>query len=102
MKIIWSERAFERRRAIEDYILYSFGYAAYVEFIEKVNEWKELVLTNPEVGKEEPLLTGMRKNYRSYPVDKLSKCIYYIEDDFIIFVDWWNTRNGIQQLKRGL
>ena len=28
-QVLWSERAFARRQAIEDYILYSFGYAAY-------------------------------------------------------------------------
>ena len=102
MEIIWSERAFVRRRAIEDYILYSFGYTAYAEFLEKVNEWKQLVMSNPKAGKVEPLLARMRKEYRSYPIGKLSKCVYYIEGDYIVFADWWNTRSGVQKLKRGL
>ena len=28
-QVLWSERAFARRQAIEDYILYSFGYLYY-------------------------------------------------------------------------
>ena len=102
MEIIWSERAYVRRQAIEDYIIYSFGYTAYEDFLEKVDEWKKLVLANPKAGKVEPLLAGMRKEYRSYPIGKLSKCIYYIEGDFIVFADWWNTRRGIQNLISGL
>jgi len=39
-QVLWSERAFARRQAIEDYILYSFGYAAYADYVEAVNEWK--------------------------------------------------------------
>ena len=102
MEIIWSDRAYVRRCAIEDYILYSFGYAAYAEFLERIEEWKKLVLANPKVGRVEQLLTGMRKEYRSYPIGKLSKCIYYIEGDYIVFADWWNTRSGIQRLRGGL
>ena len=102
MQIIWSERAFIRRQAVEDYILYSFGYAIYADFVEKVDEWKELVLKNPSIGKEEPLLKGMRKKYRSFPIGKLSKCIYYVEDDFIVIADWWSTRRSVRNLKSGL
>lgn len=102
MQVIWSERAFERRRAVEDYILFSFGYKAYEEFVGKVDEWKSRVVENPGIGREEPLLKGMRKKYRSYLIGKLSKCIYYEEGDFIIVADWWDTRRKISNLKRGL
>ena len=102
MQIIWSDRAFIRRQATEDYILYSFGYDAYAEFVARIDEWKRLVMANPNIGKEEPLLVGMRKQYRSYVISKLSKCIYYVEDGVIVIVDWWDARRGIKTLSEGL
>ena len=102
MRIIWSDRAFVRRQAIEDYILFSFGFAAQAEYVEAVEDWKKLVLSNPQIGKVEPLLEGMRKEYRSYVISKLTKCIYYVENDFIVVVDWWDTRRGIKTLTQGL
>ena len=102
MQIIWSDRAFIRRQAIEDYILYSFGFAAQAEYVEAIEEWKKLVKANPNIGKEEPLLAGMRKKYRSYVISELTKCIYYVEDELIVVVDWWDTRRGPSTLTQGL
>lgn len=102
MRIIWSDRAFVRRQAIEDYILYSFGYAAHAEYVEAIEDWKKIVLENPQVGKIEPLLEGMRKEYRSYVISKLTKCIYYVENDFIVVVDWWDTRRAINTLTQNM
>ena len=102
MHIIWSDRAYVRRQAIEDYILFSFGFAAHAEYVATIEDWKKIVLENPQIGKVEPILEGMRKEYRSYVISELTKCIYYIEDDFIIVVDWWDTRRGIKTLTQGL
>ena len=102
MQIIWSDRAFIRRQAIEDYILCSFGFEAQAEYVEAIDKWKCLVKENPQIGKIEPLLVGMRKEYRSYVIAKLTKCIYYVEDDFIVIVDWWDTRRGLSTLTLGL
>jgi plasmid stabilization system protein ParE len=102
MRIIWSDRAFIRRQAIEDYILFSFGFAAHFEYVEAIEDWKKLVLDNPNIGKIEPLLVNMRKEYRSYVIAKLTKCIYYVENDFIVVVDWWDTRRGIKTLTQDL
>ncbi len=102
MQIIWSERAFTRRQAIEDYILYSFGYEAYASYREEIEEWKNNLQSNPYLGSVEPLLDGMRKEYRSFVIGRLTKCIYYIEDNYIVFVDWWDVRRSIQTLRSGL
>ena len=102
MRIIWSDRAYVRRQAIEDYILFSFGFAAHADYVEAIEEWKKTVLENPQIGKVEPLLEGMRKEYRSYVISELTKCIYYIENDFIVIVDWWDTRRCIKTLTQGL
>ena len=102
MQIIWSERALARRQAIEDYIFYSFGYEAYRSYLIAINEWKAEVSQYPQAGQIEPLLLGMRKEYRSRTIDRFSKCIYYIEGDRIVFVDWWDTRRSPIILKSGL
>ena len=102
MQILWSERAYERRQAIEDYILYSFGFVAYSEYLEAVEEWKKAVKENPNIGKEEPLLMGLRKKYRSFVIADLTKCIYYVENDCIMIADWWNTRCSTTNLKSEL
>ena len=70
--------------------------------MEAIEDWKKMVLENPQIGKVEPLLEGMRKEYRSYVISELTKCIYYIENDFIVIVDWWDTRRGIKTLTQGL
>jgi len=95
-QVLWSERAFARRQAIEDYILYSFGYAAYADYVEAVNEWKNVVRENPCVGAVEPLLVGGRKEYRSVVIAN------QVEDDCIMIADWWDTRRSIVQLKQNL
>ena len=102
MHILWSERAFIRRQAVEDYILYSFGRRAHAQFLKEVNNWKTILRTNPQAGQIEPLLENMRKEYRHFVVGNLSKGIYYIEGDFINIVDWWDTRRAVENLKVGL
>ena len=101
-QILWSERAFARRQAIEDYILYSFGYAAHADYVEAVNEWKSIVRENPYAGPIEPVLEGGCKEYRSVVIANLTKCIYYVEDDCIMIADWWDTRRSVSQLKQNL
>ncbi len=98
MQILWSERAYTRRQAIEDYVLYAFGFVAYQDYIDAIEEWKKVLLENPNAGKEEPILSNMRKQYRSFVVRSLSKGIYYVENDAINIVDWWDTRRDIKDL----
>ena len=102
MQVIWSERAYIRRQAIEDYILYSFGFAALRNYEEEVDAWVEALRSNPNAGPIEPILANMRKEYRYFVVEDLTKGIYYVEDDKIIVVDWWDTRRSLDTLKKGL
>lgn len=102
MHVLWSERAYVRRQAIEDYILCSFGFAALMDYVNAVDEWKEIVQKNPNIGAIEPLLEGARKEYRSVVIADLTKCIYYVEDDCIMIADWWDTRRSITYLKADL
>ena len=98
MQILWSERAYARRQAIEDYILLSFGHVAWSQYVEAIEEWKKLVRKNPQIGPIEPLLEGGRKQYRSFVIANQTKCIYYVEDECIMIADWWDTRRSITHL----
>ena len=60
MQIIWSERAFIRRQAIEDYILYSFGYVAHAKYIEEVSLEDYRILYLTQLPKER--ITSYEKN----------------------------------------
>ena len=102
MRIQWAERAFVRRQAVEDYILYSFGRQAHAHFVREIRHWKQLLMENPYLGQVESTLEGMSKEYRYFVVLNQSKGIYYVEDDCINIVDWWDTRRSIENLKSGL
>ena len=102
MQVIWSERAYVRRQAIEDYILYSFGFVALRNYEDAVDAWVETLKASPLTGQIEPILQNMRKEYRYFVVEDLTKGIYYVEDDKIIIVDWWDTRRSVNTLKEGL
>jgi len=102
MQIFWSERALTRRQAIEDYVLFAFGFPAYQDYIDAIDEWKKVLLENPNAGKEEPILAGMSKEYRSFVVRSLSKGIYYVENDAINIVDWWDTRRDIKEASKNI
>ena len=102
MQVIWSERAYIRRQAIEDYILYSFGFSALRHYEEEIDSWINTLTANPEAGPVEPILQNMRKEYRSFVIEEQTKGIYYVEDDLLVIVDWWDTRRELDTLKRGL
>ena len=102
MQVIWSERAYVRRQAIEDYILCSFGFTALRNYEEEVDAWVETLKSNPNVGPIEPILANMRKEYRYFVVEDLTKGIYYVEGDTLVIVDWWDTRRSHDTLKKGL
>ena len=102
MEVVWSERAYVRRQAIEDYILCSFGFAALRNYEDEVDAWVETLRSNPKAGPVEPILANMRKEYRYFVVEDLTKGIYYVEEDRLVIVDWWDTRRSLDTLKKGL
>ena len=62
------------------------------KFIQRVNETKKLLATNPYLGPVEPLLKERTRTYRSVVVGKLNKMIYHIIDDHIEVVALWDCR----------
>ncbi|MBO7069634.1 MAG: type II toxin-antitoxin system RelE/ParE family toxin [Bacteroidaceae bacterium] len=92
MEIIWAEEAFRAWQDTIDYIVKEFGVRAAEKFYKKTEEWQDVLSSSPMVGKIEPLLNNRSRSYRSIVITKQNKLIYYIEDETIFIVDFWDTR----------
>lgn len=92
MKVVWSELARDSLLIISDYILLEFGISAQDHFLDEVEHTAMLLELNPFIGKQEPLLEGLRGDFRSLVVSKLSKIVYSIQGNSVYIVDFWDTR----------
>lgn len=79
-----------RQRA--HYIYMQFGKQARKDFRENIGSIFELLRDNPQLGSVEPLLAGLKRTYRSIVIHRLNKLVYFVEDDIIYIVDFWDTR----------
>lgn len=92
MKLIWSLQA---KKALEDtasYIQDEFGRRVKRDFALEVRRIARLLRKNPKLGPPEPWLEGASVTYRSIVVNRLNKMVYYIHDDVIEVVAFWDTR----------
>lgn len=92
MEIIWAEEAFRIWQDTIDYIVKEFGVLAAEKFHKKTEEWLNLLSSSPLAGKTEPLLNNRSRTYRSIVITKQNKLIYFIENETIFIVDFWDTR----------
>ena len=79
-----------RKRAI--YIRSAFGVRARDKFLSEVREANNLLECNPNIGKTEPLLSDCPGMYRSYVLNHLNKIVYYLCNDHIEVVAFWDVR----------
>ena len=92
MEIIWADEAFSAWKDTIDYIIQEFGVRAAEKFYKKTEECQDCLTTSPLIGKIEPLLKNRSRSYRSLVINKHSKLVYYIENETINIVDFWDTR----------
>lgn len=92
MKIIWTESAQKSQDAAAAYIFNEFGAMPLIDFYKNLDEIEEDLSDFPELGRIEPLLQDRSKSYRSLVATKYNKMIYYVDDDKIYIVDFWDTR----------
>lgn len=98
MEIIWAEEAFRAWQDTIDYIVEEFGVRAAEKFYKKTEEWQNVLSSSPMAGKTEPLLNNRSRLYRSIVITKQCKLIYYIEDETIFIVDFWDVRREPEAL----
>ena len=92
LKIKWATEARDRWRETALYIRQEWGFFALQKFKEKTEECQDRLEDFPALGKVEPLLEDRSKLYRSLVLTEQNKIIYYIEDNTIYIVDFWDTR----------
>lgn len=98
MKVIWSNRAADAAAVIGEYIFQSFGYSTFSYYRKAIAQAEELLLANPFIGPEEALIHNGHHKYHTLLVNRLSKIVYYVEDDVIYIVDFWDTRQDPQRV----
>lgn len=92
MNVIWDERAKNALIQIFDYIYDTFGEKSESKFQQEVLHTVQLLQSNPCMAALEPLLLKRSKTYRSSIINKLSKMVYYVDDDTIHVAAFWDCR----------
>ena len=99
MKVIWIPFAQNEVRKTARYINKEFGKESRDQFINEVRNVSRLLGENPNLGKPEPLLIDYTKMYRSYVMNHLNKIIYWIAENQIEVVDFWDVRRDPMTLR---
>lgn len=89
--IRWSLLAYGAYQNIGDDIQERFGYKAKSDFEKEVDETVRRLAKFPNLGKQE-LELAEDGSVRSMPIRKLSKIIYFAEEDILYIADVWSTR----------
>ena len=92
MRVIWDSRAKEAQRQIAAYIRHQFGIKFEKNFRQKVDQTVCMLVNSPNIGGIDPLFADRPIAYRSIVINGLSKMVYYIKDDTIRIVAFWDTR----------
>lgn len=100
MKIIWLSQAIKAFIKTAEYVRDQFGRTTELELYDEVNEYNVYLCQNPYLGHKEPLLDGRKIDYRSVIVKRYNKIIYYIENDIVKVIDFWNLRQNSEKLQK--
>ena len=92
MRILWSKRAVDALRQVEEYVLSAFGEKVRDEFMNEIENAVLALAAIPTIGKIDPLFAHRKQEYRSIIVRKLNKIVYFIKDDTIHIAAFWDTR----------
>ena len=92
MKVKWSPLAKSALRETAKYIRKEFGLNVKEDFLHEVRHTSHLLEKTPQLGQPEEYLADLPTMYRSIVVYRLSKIIYYVADNHIEVVDFWDTR----------
>ena len=97
MIIRWSHKAQKQQNQVAEYIYNEFGEKALLDFYNKLDKIETELLSFPELGKIEPLLTNRSRVFRSIVITKKNKLVYSIEADYIRVTAMWDTRREPKQ-----
>ena len=98
MKVRWSDQAKEQLRQTSYYVRKKFGKTARDAFVSKIHQTNNQLSSNPYLGKTEPLLASLSKEYRSIVATSFNKLVYHIIDKHIEVAAFWDTRREPKSL----
>lgn len=67
-------------------------------FIDRVKDKGEMLLKHPFMGHPETLLSGRSHGYRAISINKNYRMVYFVSNDTIWIVDFWDRRNNPAKL----
>ena len=92
MKVKWTEYAIAQRKQVANYIRRQFGAKRKTQFLQEVRETTKQLRHSPNIGPIAPLYADLTMTYQSVIINGLNKMVYFIKDDIIYIVDFWDTR----------
>ena len=102
MKLIWDEKAKSELKQVARYIRKSFGLNQEKKYQQIIRNAANMLLTQPYMGALDPQLSDRTKSYRSVIVNKLNKMVYYVENDVVTIVAFWDCRRDSDQQSQHL
>ena len=81
MQVVWLDEAKVLFKEAISFGFLAFGEKAVIRFVDEVQRTNERLSVFPRLGKIEPALRGLEREYRSLVVHKNYKVIYYIDDE---------------------
>ena len=80
-------------------IFFEFAGKRYAdEMIDRVDTRLNTLLKHPFIGHPETLLSNRSRDYRAISINKNYRMIYYVSNDTIWIVDFWDRRNNPAKL----
>ena len=97
MRVVWYPEAAKRLHQVVSYIQTEYGSKNCTKFLKEAYRTERLLARNPYLGPVEPFLADAPVPYRSIVVNRLNKIVYWINEDVIEIVDFWDTRREPNQ-----
>ncbi|MBO7597685.1 MAG: type II toxin-antitoxin system RelE/ParE family toxin [Bacteroidales bacterium] len=85
-------------RIVVAYLHKEFGPSVKKSFLREVHNANTLIGQNPQIGKVEPLLDELPDLYRSFVISRMDKIVYYVVENHIEVVAFWDCRREPERL----
>jgi plasmid stabilization system protein ParE len=102
MKVVWAKQASESLQLIASYICDNFGFGAKQKFLSEITDMLSSLEFNPYIGKIDPYMEGFPIEYRCVYIHRLSKAVYYVENDNIVIVALTDARRDPEEFANSI
>lgn len=92
MRCIWQKPARQNVTDIVAYLIFYFGTNAKKKFMAAIKRTVKLLAQQPEMGTIDPLFSDRSETYRSIIVANRNKMVYYVRNNTIYIVAFWDCR----------